>query len=198
MSTWADVGKGDIVELSGRPYTVVKIKKRDDGTAKVTVVRGGGQDYSSVVELDAAVTISGSGAAKPLRRSTPVDPRGDSGARPPASATLPVGDSTMTGPPEPATGRKWSKQADDVERRLGDLLQARLVGESKDEAAGYYVPPVDVATVAAHLALFHGGIPDSCADEGSMVAAHEDQHTEALHGTPLPVNHWHTERRPAS
>jgi hypothetical protein len=58
------------------------------------------------------------------------------------------------------------------------------------------VPPVDVSTVAAHLALFHGGIPSACEDEGAMLAAHTAQHAEARNGSPLAVNHWHTEKRP--
>ena len=73
------------------------------------------------------------------------------------------------------------------------------MGISTDEDAGYYAPPVNVTTVAAHLALFHGGVPEAVSDdEGKMLAVHEAQHAEALKGAPLAVNHWHTKTRPES
>ncbi len=77
-----------------------------------------------------------------------------------------------------------------------DLLSARRVGEATDEDAGYYVPPVSVATVASHLALFHGGAGMSD-DEAAMLRAHDAAHAGAKAGEiPLAVNHWHTKERP--
>lgn len=199
-TTWADVKKGDTVELAGKSFRVVKIKPKGK-KAKVTVDRGNGREYSSLVRLADRVPITarkgdrgpfydGNGTArrwatKAEAREVLAEPKG-----------LPAGDSTVTKPPKKAAGDPWETQADRIEKRLDDLLQARLVGESHDENAGYYVPPVDVSTVASHLALFHGGIPPACEDEGAMLRAHESQHAEALRGMPLAVNHWHTEKRP--
>ena len=199
-TTWADVKKGDTVELAGKPFRVVKIKPKGK-KAKVTVDRGNGREYSSLVRLADRVPITarkgdrgplydGNGTARRWAtraeaREVLTEPKG-----------LPSGDSSVTKPPKKASGDPWETQADRIEKRLDDLLQARLVGESHDENAGYYVPPVDVSTVAAHLALFHGGIPSACDDEAKMLGAHAAQHEEALRGMPLAVNHWHTKKRP--
>lgn len=199
-TTWADVKKGDTVELAGKQFRVVKVKAKGK-KAKVTVDRGNGREYSSLVKLADRVPIAarkgdrgplydGNGTArrwatKREAREVLTEPRG-----------LPAGDSSVTKPPKKAAGDPWETQADRIEKRLDDLLQARLVGESHDENAGYYVPPVDVSTVASHLALFHGGIPSACDDEAKMIAAHAAQHEEALRGMPLAVNHWHTKKRP--
>ena len=200
-TTWADVKKGDTVELAGKPFRVVKVKPKGK-KAKVAVDRGNGREYSSLVKLADRVAITarkgdrgplydGNGTArrwatKAEAREVLAEPNG-----------LPAGDSSVTKPPKKATGDPWETQADRIEKRLDDLLQARLVGESHDENAGYYVPPVDVSTVAAHLALFHGGIPEALSgDEEMMLAAHEGQHAAALRGMPLAVNHWHTKKRP--
>lgn len=199
-TTWADVKKGDTVELAGKPFRVVKMKAKGR-KAKVTVDRGNGREYSSLVKLADRVAITarkgdrgplydGNGTAqrwatKREAREVLTEPKG-----------LPSGDSSITKPPKKATGDPWETQADRIEKRLDDLLQARLVGETHDENAGYYVPPVDASTVAAHLALFHGGIQAACEDEGAMLAAHAAQHDEAKRGIPLAVNHWHTAKRP--
>ena len=63
--------------------------------------------------------------------------------------------------------------------------------------SGYYVPPVNVSTVATHLAIFHGGIPSACDDEGKMLEAHAAQHAAAKRGEGiLSTQHWHEARRP--
>lgn len=201
MSTWKNVEKGNVVELSGREWTVVKIK-RDGKRAKVTVEHRG-RTASSTVKLADKVRIV-STAAPAGKRGPLYDASGTAQrwatkkeARE-VTETISAGDPAQTTPPAPATGSPWgSVVADRIEERLNRLLQARLVGETKDEAAGYYVPPVDVTTVAAHMAIYHGGIPTACDDEGKMLRAHEAQHAAAAKGEGiLAVNHWHTERRP--
>lgn len=202
-TTWADVRKGDTVELAGKQFRVVKIKPKGK-KAKVTVDRGNGREYSSLVRLADRVPITArKGDRGPLydgndtarrwatkreAREVLTEPKG-----------LPAGDSTVTKTPKKAAGDPWETQADRIEKTLGDLLSAKLVGISTDEDSGYYVPPVNVTTVASHLALFHGGIPEAVSDdEGKMLAVHEAQHAEALKGAPLAVNHWHTKTRPES
>ena len=112
--------------------------------------------------------------------------------------TLPPGDPAVTAPPEKPKGDLWETPVGRVERKLDALLGARLVGVATDENAGYYVPPVDSSTVAAHLAIFHGGIPAACEDdEGRMLGAHDAQHDAAVKGEGiLSSQHWHSERRP--
>ncbi|WP_369676138.1 hypothetical protein, partial [Enterococcus faecium] len=111
---------------------------------------------------------------------------------------LPAGDPTKTKPPEKPKGDLWETPVGRIERKLDAILGARLVGEATDENAGYYVPPVDSSTVAAHLVLFHGGIPEACDDdEAKMLAAHDAQHAAALKGEGiLSSQHWHSEKRP--
>jgi len=200
VSTWKNVEKGNVVELSGREWTVVKIK-RDGKKAKVTVEHRG-RTASSVVKLADKVRIV-STAAPAGKRGPLYDASGTAQrwatkkeARE-VTETIGAGDPAQTEPPALATGSPWTSQADRIEERLDRLLQARLVGETKDEAAGYYVPPVDVSTVAGHMVIYHGGIPTACDDEGKMLRAHEAQHAAAAKGEGiLAVNHWHTERRP--
>lgn len=200
-TTWADVKKHDVVELGGREYRVVKIKPK--GKKAAVMVETKGRYAESKVKLAERVVIvkKGDGTKRgPLhdengqarrwatKKEAKLDePRG-----------LPAGDSSVTAPPTKAKhGDPWETQADRIEKTLGDLLSAKLVGISTDEDSGYYVPPVNATTIAAHLALFHGGIPAACEDdEKRMLAAHESQHAEALRGAPLAVNHWHTPTRP--
>lgn len=175
---WGKVKPGTVVELSGREWTVEKVKPKGGGRVKVTVSRGG-NTASDVLKADAKVKIA------EARRPDPKPKK-----RKPAPRT----------PPKPATGDPWETQQDRVEKKLDALLGARLIGEATDADAGYYVPPVDVTTVAAHLVLFHGGIPEWAeGDEAKMVDAHNRDHLAARAGNvEFPINHWHTEKRPTS
>lgn len=198
-TTWDDVKKRDVVEMSGRKYRVVKIKPK--GKKAAVMVELGGKYFDSKVRLADRVTIvkKGDGSKKgPLldedgtaRRWATKKEAAEVGVG------LPAGDSSVTKPPSKPKGDPWSDPPKArTDQMLAELLNARLVAETDDEAAGHYVPPVNVSTVASHLALFHGGIPAACEDEGAMLKAHEAQHAEALKGVPLAVNHWHTEKRP--
>lgn len=203
-STWADVKKGAVVELGGREWTVAKIKPK--GKKATVVVELKGRRAESVVKLKDRVTIVRKGDG--TKRGPLHDPDGtarrwatrkEHDAELGTMTTLAPGDSSQTKPPAKPGPDLWETPHGKVERMLGDLLSARLVAETTDENAGYYVPPVNVTTVAAHLALFHGGIPSACDDdEGKMLGVHEAQHAEALRGAPLAVNHWHTKTRPTT
>lgn len=204
-TTWADVRRGQTVELGGREWLVTKIKV-DGKSAKVRVEHKG-REAKSVVRVKDRVTIVA--APKPgkdrSRRAPLTGPEGeqtrwatDKELRKALDRGLAKGDPEQKEPPTPASGDPWESQSDRIEKMLGRVLEARLVAETKDEAAGYYVPPVDSSTVAAHLALMHGGIPEACDDdEARMLKAHDAQHAAALKGEGvLEKNHWHTERRP--
>lgn len=206
-TTWGDVKKGDPVELAGNYWSVTKIK-RNGKTAKVVVERNG-RTAKSDVRLKDRVKIAprASDVFKKLAASrAPLqDSRGtqtrwatEKELRAAVGKPLPPGDAALTEPPEAPAGKKWDKPQGDAEKMLDKILGARLVAESKDEAQGYYVPPVDVSTVAAHLVVFHGGIPEACDDdEGKMLKAHDAQHAAALKGEAfLSPQHWHSERRP--
>lgn len=202
-ATWGDVEKHDVVELGGRRWRVVKIKRK--GKKAHVMVEFKGRYHESDVKLKDRVTIAQRGESS--KRGPLHDERGQAQrwatkreaeeVLGKGGASLAIGDSAQTKPPAKPGPDVWETPHGKVERLLGDLLSARLVGETPDESAGYYVPPVNVTTVAAHLALFHGGIPEAVSDdEGKMLAAHEAQHAEALRGAPLAVNHWHTATRP--
>lgn len=200
--TWADVKKGDVVELGGREWSVVKIKPK--GKKATVVVEYKGRSARSEVKLSEKVSIvkkPAAGKRGPLRDAGNAQARWATkreAEKVLGTGSLPPGDSTMTKPPAAPGSDVWDRPSDKIERKLDELLGARLVGESTDESAGYYVPPVDVSTVASHLALFHGGIPDAVHDdEGRMLAAHTAQHEAAATGAGvLAVNHWHTKTRP--
>ena len=192
-TTWADVSVGDRVELGGRDWTVTKAKRKGK-TVKVTVASGM-RTASSEVKAKATVKR---GQPEPLH-----EPRGLTRQRrwaepeEAAAKGLAPGDPSLTKPPAKAKGDPWETQADRTERKLGEILGAHLVAESKDEAAGYYVPPVDVTTIASHLALFHPNDYDPEKDEATMLAGHEHAHRMAREGRkPLDVNHWHSKTRP--
>lgn len=196
-TTWAKVEKGQTVELNGRPYLVVKIKPGKKA-AEVKLSHKG-RDSKGEVRLKDPVVVTD--AAPRSKRGPVVDAAGTMqrwATEKEHRATLPAGDPTKTKPPEKPRGDLWETPVRGMERKLDALLGARLVGEAKDENAGYYVPPVDASTVAAHLAVFHGGIPEACDDdEAAMLRAHDAQHDAAKTGAGvLSTNHWHTEKRP--
>lgn len=194
--TWGDVKKGDVVELSGRRWTVVKLKPK--GKKARVVVEHKGRRAETTLKLSDRVTIVERDAlhdAEGAQRRWATKREHDEKLHEPRG--LPPGDPAQKAPPAKPAGVSWEKPKGDAEKAVASLLEARLVGETTDESAGYYVPPVDVSTVASHLAIFHGGIPDACGDdEARMLSAHKAQHDEALRGSPLAVNHWHTAKRP--
>ena len=200
-TTWAKIEKGAVVELNGRPYLVEKIKPGKK-TAEVKLSHKG-RASKGEVRLKDPVVLS---TASPTSKRGPVsDGAGTmqrwatkSELKEAMGRGLPPGDHTKTKPPEKAKGDLWETPVGRVERKLDQILGARLVGISTDENVGYYVPPVDSSTVAAHLAVFHGGIPEACDDdEAKMLRAHDAQHAGAKKGEAvLSTNHWHTERRP--
>lgn len=199
--TWADIRKGDAVELGGREWIVAKIKPK--GKKATVVVEHKGRTAESTVKLaDKVKRIARAGERDPLHDRDGAQRRWakkseQTSNKPQPTAGLEPGNSKKTKPPAPATGSPWDTPADRIERKLDEILGARLVAETGDAGVGYYVPPVDVMTIAAHLALFHGGIPDAVADdEAKMLAVHRAQHDAAFKGSPLAVNHWHTEKRP--
>lgn len=200
-TTWAKIEKGATVDLNGRPYLVEKIKR--DGKRATVRLSHKGRTSKGEVRLKDPVVLS---TASPTSKRGPVSDSSGTMQRWATKAELkeamgrglPAGDLTKTKPPEKPKGDPWETQSDRLEKKLDQILGARLVGVSTDENAGYYVPPVDASTVAAHLALFHGGIPEACDDdEAKMLGAHDAQHAAALKGEGiLQTNHWHTEKRP--
>lgn len=184
MTTWAGVGKGDAVMLKGKRYVITK-HKRDGKRIAVTVVGGAGK-FATVVKAKAEVELA---AEREPRWAT----KGEAKA---ALKGMPKGDATVTKPePRGKIGDPWETPRDRVERKLDKLLGAHLVGEATDESAGYYVPPVDVTTVAAHVALFHGVDPSEYGID-DLLELHTNGHAAALKGAALHVNHWHTKTRP--
>ena len=197
-STWAEVEKGDVVTLdNGREWRVLKLKRKKK-TVAVKVEHNG---------RTAEAELSKKSRVKIAKRAADADPVQDvRGAQrrwaKPAELeeVLGRGDPTRTKPPAKAEGPAWDERhaKGTAERTLEKVLGARLIAETPNEAAGYYVPPVDVTTVASHLALMHGGIPGSGEyTEGELLKIHADQHAEAKTiGASLAVNHWHENRRP--
>lgn len=191
-TTWAEISKGDAVELNGKPWTVAKIKTKGK-LVKVTVTDGRRQAKSEV-PAKGKVRL-----ATPVRED--VGPSGSAQQRwaKPAELKqrgLAPGDPTMKTPPKKAKGGAWSAPATKGERHVEKVLGAVLAGETID-GANWYVQPPDVTTIAAHMALFHPNTYDAAKDEATMLAGHNHEHKMVAEGTArLGVNHWHTEQRP--
>jgi hypothetical protein len=218
---WSKVVPGMRVELKGRVWLVLGVRVVTKKRAQVILSAEGLPDFSGEVKLKDEVAIARPTKAEPKPKATPLrDERNaqqrwateaEAKAAEPArfnviaqsegrdgfSATLEPGDPEQVKPPKKAKGDPWETQADRIETMLGDVLGARLVGESLDTGAGYYVPPTDVSTIKAHLLIFHPGT-DLTATEGDLLEWHGIQHTDARAGIiTLAINHWHTERRPS-
>lgn len=194
---WADVKVGDRLDLPNGDWTVSKIKTKGKRT-KVTVTDGRRAHAAEVKSRDlvkrkkpAPLHVNG----EQQRWATDAEAkkkRGIDFSKLAAELEQPVA------PPEPPSGDAWGKPRDRVERMLDTVLDARLVAEG-DPATGYYVPPVDVTTIAAHLALMHPNVYDPAKDEAAMLAGHEHEHKMVLEGrAKLDKNHWHTATRPVA
>lgn len=202
MTTWADVAKGDRVELGGKAFVVTKLKAK--GKRAVVVVVGGGGRFESEVKLADTVKLAPAKGKRSAGKESAdwYEPKGKAERKELKLATLPAGDPSVTKRPAKPSGDPWETPRDKTERMLERLLGAHLVAETLDEALGYYVPPVDASTVRAHLMLLHGAQPSDWDDDvtdAALLAGHEAQHADALAdptGSPLAVNHWHTETRP--
>lgn len=196
MTTWADVTKGDRIELRGREYTVAKVKTKGKRTA-VTVVGSAGKFEAEVKTKDTVTML----AAHDKRRDKAgwyKPTKAERAAAEVEAAGLPAGNPTVTKPPTKAKdGDPWESRRGKVERLLEDVLGAHLVGESNDEDAGYYVPPQGIDTIAGHLVLFHG-VDVSMFGIDDLLELHENQHEAAKAGHALKVNHWHTKTRPGA
>lgn len=190
MPKWSKVTAGDYVELRDRKYEVLKIKPK--GTSAKVTVRGGGAVFESKVALADKVTV----VTEPLRDKSGQMQRWAKPSEDKSKSGLPAGDPAAVKPPRKAIGEAWETPRDKVERKLDRILGAHLVGQADDEGSGYYVPPVDGSTVAAHVALFHGVDPSEYGVD-DLLELHDNQHAQALAGIALTVNHWHTETRPA-
>lgn len=178
-STWHDVEKGASVKIRGRVYVVEKIKR--DGKRATVKLSHRGTTSKGTVKLKDPVEL-----ADPLRDARGAQRRW---------ATKREHDAILA-PPNPPSDRAWTKAQGPIEKRVKRELGARLIGEADDADAGYYVPPVDVTTVALHMAIFHGGTGGLVA-EADMLKEHERQHAAALKKKGvLDVNHWHTDTRP--
>lgn len=190
MPKWSKVTAGDYVELRDRKYEVLKIKPK--GTSAKVTVRGGGSVFESKVTLTDKVKV----VTEPLRDKSGQMQRWAKPSEDKSKGGLPTGDPAITKPPSKRIGEAWETPRDKVERKLDRILGAHLVGQADDEGSGYYVPPVDISTVAAHVALFHGVDPSEYGVD-DLLELHDNEHAQALKGIALKVNHWHTETRPA-
>jgi hypothetical protein len=182
MTTWADVRRGDAVKLGSRTLVVKKAKR--DGKHVHIVIKDHLGTFERDVKAKDAVTIAKAVdlTIKPKKLHDKVGAR-QRWAEPAES----LADET----PKPATGSPWTTQADRAEEALA-TIGARLVAESHDGEKSWYVPPVDVSTVAAHWLVFHGGDP-AMLDSMALLAHHNQQHKDY---TTFKVPHTHTEVRP--
>lgn len=177
---WSEIRRGDIVAAGGRDWEVLKITL---GKKKAEVkIRHKSNVVRDTVRLADKVRIA-------ERKATSARPT-------PAKVKPPK--KMPPEPPKPADGDPWETQQDRIEKKLDSILGAKLVGESIDGAATYYVPPVDASTIAAHLLIFHGGIGEG-EEETDMLKRHVGEHAAAEAGeTTLTMPHWHTEQRPTT
>lgn len=202
MTTWADVQRGDAVKLGSRTL-VVKKAKRDGKRVHIVIKDHLGtfeRDVKAKDAVDVVTTKLGTWRVRGDRTEERKERElhDDSGAQqrwakpaetgidePSAQAKHPKLESG------PATGSPWTTQADRAEEALA-TIGARLVAESVDGEKTWYVPPVDVTTVAAHWLIYHGGDP-SMLDSIALVQHHNQEHQNY---STFKVPHSHTEVRP--
>lgn len=189
---WSKIRKGDALDLGGRVWTVEKIKP---GKKKAEVkIRHKSNVVRDTVKLTDKVRIAADGDTQLGARYG----KGRSQRYPDGKAVTPPPAKQKKRPPEPATGDPWETQQDRIEKQLERILGARLIGEATDTDAGYYVPPVDVTTVAAHLVIYHG-TDITALDATEMLKVHHQEHEDHLAGSHrFAQNHWHTEKRPTT
>lgn len=188
--TWGDAIAGDVVTIGGREWHVDKVKAKGK-RAVVTMsedklgTRKGEVKLSDTVAIKKRAKAVSSNDGTQQRWATPAE----------LDDVLSV-PSPHAEPPAKKKGGLWDRPSDRAEKMLGDLLSAHLVGESVDGGKSYYVPPVDVSTIATHLSLFHG-VDVTAGDEGAMLETHAKAHAAAEKGDLyLLVDHRHTAKRP--
>lgn len=212
---WRDVEKGMRVEVSGRAFVVDKIKVK--GKAVKVTLTGAGGTFTGEQRAGDKVTIARR-EVKATRKALDAgrDELHDGRGAQVRWATdgeadaleqrrgLPAGDKSVTRPPaKTRNGDSWETRRDKVEFRLDELLGARLVGEATDERVGYYIPPADASTVAAHWMVFHEGDAWQDHGEAELLRMHTIEHElvvdpDVYEAPSLKVNHWHTKARPNS
>jgi hypothetical protein len=199
---WSKVEPGMRVSIKGRDWGVRSIEKGKK-KARVTLSTMGAPNFSGEVRLKDEVEVARKSPLAEKLKPEPVQRETKRGMQQQrwatemeASRTLEPGDPEQTKPPKKAKGSPWDTPQDQVEQRVADLLSASLVAESKDTAAGYYVPPQTVETIKAHLLVFHDGA-DLTRPEAELLEWHREQHAISKgDGNGHKVNHWHTEHRP--
>lgn len=203
-TTFGALVKGDRIVMAGAEFVVGKAKVK--GKVVKLTVTGKRGTFASEVKAKAAVELAPKkikpgkvalDGAKGERQRWATDKEAREAAdwmrdRP---TSLPAGDPGVTKRPAKATGGPWETRRDQAEEVLA-TIGARLVGEAADENAGYYVPPVDVETVAAHLLIFHGVDGTAYDSAADALTLHDQHHADAKTGGVMQTVHWHTKQRP--
>lgn len=197
MVAWRDVEAGSLVRLRGGDWRVERVKVKGKA-ARVRVSGPAGTFERELKAKDRVELIDGHAEGGPLR-----DERG-------AQRRWATRDELVREAPGVLKGTRWDEpQADPAGAAVEGILGARLVAETPDEAAGYFVPVVDVTNVRTHLWLFHGIRPlEQPADEGRALEVHKIEHdrieSESLTEAEIDElvarfrNHWHSKRRPGA
>lgn len=204
-TTFGALVKGDHIVMAGAEFVVDKAKLKGK-VVKLTVTGKRGTFSSEVkakgtVELAPKSTKPGKVAldgpkGEQQRWATKKEARKAEDWVRDRPTSLPAGDPAVTKRPAKAEGGPWETKHDRIEEDLERFLSAHLVGEATDEGVGYYVPPVDVETIAAHLLIFHGVDGTAYASAADALTLHEQHHADAKTGGAMHVNHWHTKQRP--
>lgn len=199
---WRKVEVGMSVELKGKAYTITTAKTQ----GKVVTVTVAGKGGTFTREMRGKDTVNVARKAELVKAKPPTGGKlydDDGRMRRWATASesrgvgLEPGDPAITKRPKKAKGGDWVTPTDDAEAVVVAILSGTLHGATGDPARGWYVPPVDPSTIAAHLSIFH----ELAVDAGTFdeleaihLRHHEAATTEPF--TALAVNHWHTKERP--
>ncbi len=188
LVAWRDIEAGSLVELKGKPWHVDRVKVKGKA-AHVTVTSAAGTFTRELKAAALVELVDGHAEGGPLHDARGAQRRWATEAE--AAAVTPAPR------PEVGKGPRWDAPATDPAGvAVESILGARLVAETPDEAAGYFVPLLDVTTVRAHLTIYHGvAAHEQPADEARCLEAHRAAHES---GEALVVNHWHSKRRPGA
>lgn len=200
LVAWRDVEAGSVVRMKGGDWRVDRVKVKGK-RARVRVTGPAGTFERDLTARDRVELVTRAADPGPLRDERGAQRRWatdeEAKREAPPSLGLPGGRHGAKPQPETGKGPRWDAPATDpAGRAVEGILGARLVAETPDEPAGYFVPPVDVTTVRAHLLTFHG-MPghEQPLDEARALEVHRRMHDD---GQVAPVNHWHTKRRPGA
>lgn len=192
---WRDVPIGSTVILRGAPWTLVSIEKVEGGLA--VAVKSKGQTARTTVEKKAKVDVVRAVDLSDIIRDIEAKAEKIAARRPAYDPNLAHEPKKKPDFETDEAGWYVAPKKDTAEAAVREILGGELVGVQLGEDEAYICPLVDVATISAHLFVFHGFGPVDVRKEGGFaeaLAIHTAEHAPG-HAEPS-TPHFHDADRP--